>query len=178
MFFDVGFSELFLLAVLGLLILGPERLPAVARTLGGWVRRGRKMAAEFQSELEREVDMKEFRQLKHEVEQSAQPLREAADSLDEGNSILDKSLRAANRPVALGSSGQQGGEQVSEQDSSPDSGQADEQVSGQGSIEDTTESSGALEPHEPMPSTESSDYPDPASDDVTSTDAAPAKTSD
>lgn len=93
MFFDVGFSELFLLAVLGLLILGPERLPAVARTLGGWVRRGRKMAAEFQRELEREVDLQELKQLKHDIEQ---PLHEAAQTLDEGNSILDKSLREAD----------------------------------------------------------------------------------
>jgi len=39
--FDVGFSELFLLALIGLLVLGPERLPKVARTLGGLVRKAR-----------------------------------------------------------------------------------------------------------------------------------------
>jgi sec-independent protein translocase protein TatB len=39
--FDVGFAELFLLALIGLLVLGPERLPAVARTLGGMVRKAR-----------------------------------------------------------------------------------------------------------------------------------------
>lgn len=39
--FDVGFAELFLLSVIGLLVLGPERLPAVARTLGGWIRKAR-----------------------------------------------------------------------------------------------------------------------------------------
>ncbi len=100
MFFDVGFSELFLLAVLGLLILGPERLPAVARTLGGWVRRGRQMAAEFQRELEREVDLTEIKQLKNEVDQAAQPFRDAASTLDEGNSILDKTAREASKPLA------------------------------------------------------------------------------
>ena len=35
--FDVGFAELFLLALIGLLVLGPERLPAVARKLGSWI---------------------------------------------------------------------------------------------------------------------------------------------
>ena len=100
MFFDVGFSELFLLAVLGLLILGPERLPAVARTLGGWVRRGRQMASEFQRELEREVDLSEIKQLKNEVEKAAQPFRDAAETLDEGNSILNKTVRDANKPLA------------------------------------------------------------------------------
>lgn len=39
--FDVGFAELFLLAIVGLLVLGPERLPAVARTLGGLIRKAR-----------------------------------------------------------------------------------------------------------------------------------------
>jgi sec-independent protein translocase protein TatB len=39
--FDVGFAELFLLALIGLLVLGPERLPKAARTLGGMVRKAR-----------------------------------------------------------------------------------------------------------------------------------------
>lgn len=39
--FDVGFAELFLLALIGLIILGPDRLPRVARTLGGLVRKAR-----------------------------------------------------------------------------------------------------------------------------------------
>ena len=39
--FDVGFAELFLLALIGLIVLGPERLPGVARTVGGFVRKAR-----------------------------------------------------------------------------------------------------------------------------------------
>ena len=39
--FDVGFTELFLLALIGLIVLGPERLPAVARTIGGFMRKAR-----------------------------------------------------------------------------------------------------------------------------------------
>ena len=100
MFFDVGFAEIFFLAVVGLLILGPERLPTVARTLGKWVRRGRQMASEFQRELEREVDLTEIKQLKNEVDKAAQPFRDAAETLDEGNSILDKTVRDASKPLA------------------------------------------------------------------------------
>ncbi|MFK8029255.1 MAG: Sec-independent protein translocase protein TatB [Gammaproteobacteria bacterium] len=130
MFFDVGFSELFLLAVLGLLILGPERLPAVARTLGGWVRRGRQMASEFQRELEREVDLTEFKQLKQEVDEAGKPFRDAAQTLKEGNSILDKTIKGSTQSVD------------SDASASPEAPVGSDQV----------------EHHEPMPSTESSDY--------------------
>lgn len=146
MFFDVGFSELFFLAVLGLLILGPERLPAVARKLGGWVRRGRQMASEFQRELEREVDLNEFKQLKHEVDQAGQPFRDAAETLNEGNSILDKTINESIAPV------------------NPDQVDALES--------DTPLGSDTVEHHEPMASTESSDHATPAEPAATSSGRA------
>ncbi len=58
--FDVGFSELVLIFVLALLVLGPERLPKVARTVGRWLGRARQMARSMQYELERELDMKDM----------------------------------------------------------------------------------------------------------------------
>lgn len=58
--FDVGFSELVLIFVLALLVLGPERLPKVARTAGRWLGRARQMARSMQYELERELDMKDM----------------------------------------------------------------------------------------------------------------------
>lgn len=94
--FDVGFSEVFLLAVLGLLVLGPERLPAVARTLGSWVRRGRKMAAEFQRELEKEVDLQSIKDLQNELNDVAAPFKEAAQTLDQG---IEKGQAMLNRPL-------------------------------------------------------------------------------
>jgi sec-independent protein translocase protein TatB len=58
--FDVGFSELVLIFVLGLLILGPERLPRVAAQLGRWVGKARHMASQLRRQLERELDMNEI----------------------------------------------------------------------------------------------------------------------
>ena len=53
--FDVGFAELFLLALIGLLVLGPERLPAVARTLGGYVRKARASWISLRNTIESEL---------------------------------------------------------------------------------------------------------------------------
>ncbi len=54
----IGGSEFLLLCVIGLLILGPERLPRVARQLGSWVGKARQMTRSLQRQLEEEVDMK------------------------------------------------------------------------------------------------------------------------
>ena len=59
--FDIGFWELTLLAVIGLIVLGPERLPVVARTLGLWVGRAKGYVRGITSELEREVRVDDLR---------------------------------------------------------------------------------------------------------------------
>ena len=54
----IGGSEFILLCLIGLLILGPERLPAVARQLGSWVGKARQITRTFQRQLEEELDVK------------------------------------------------------------------------------------------------------------------------
>ena len=54
----VGGSEFILLCLIGLLILGPERLPRVARQIGGWMGKARQMTRSLQRQLEEEVDVK------------------------------------------------------------------------------------------------------------------------
>jgi Tat protein translocase TatB subunit len=60
--FEVGFSELVLLFVIGLLVLGPERLPKVATQLGRWVGRARRTASQLRHQLEREIALSEIEQ--------------------------------------------------------------------------------------------------------------------
>ena len=60
--FDIGFSELLVIGVLGLLVLGPEKLPKAARTLGLLVGRARRTVNNFQDELERQVRAEELRE--------------------------------------------------------------------------------------------------------------------
>ena len=55
--FDVGFGELALLFVLGLMVLGPEKLPRVAAQVGRWVGRARRTASQLRYQLEREINL-------------------------------------------------------------------------------------------------------------------------
>jgi len=59
--FDVGFSEIFVIAVVALVVLGPERLPKAARFAGLWVRRARAQWHSVKSELENEIADEELR---------------------------------------------------------------------------------------------------------------------
>lgn len=88
---DVGFSELLLLAVIGLLVLGPERLPKVARTVGYWAGRARGYVRQMTAELDREVQRAEMKQY---VEDSRRLLNQKID-LDDNASASDD-----GKPVA------------------------------------------------------------------------------
>lgn len=60
--FDIGFLELVVVAVVALLVFGPERLPKVARDAGRWVGRARRMVNQFSSEMERQIELEELRE--------------------------------------------------------------------------------------------------------------------
>jgi sec-independent protein translocase protein TatB len=63
--FDIGFSELALVCVIALIVLGPERMPQALRTLGLWFGRMRRTFVAMKTEIEREVGMDEIRQQLH-----------------------------------------------------------------------------------------------------------------
>ncbi|QHA87030.1 Sec-independent protein translocase protein TatB [Serratia rhizosphaerae] len=91
--FDIGFSELLLVLVIGLVVLGPERLPVAVRTVAGWIRALRSLAASVQNELSQELKLQELQDslkkaenaglqnLTPELKASMDELKEAADSL-------------------------------------------------------------------------------------------------
>ncbi len=68
--FDIGFSELFLIAVVALVVLGPERLPKAARFAGLWVRRARAQWYSVKSELERELASEELQRTVRDTRQT------------------------------------------------------------------------------------------------------------
>jgi sec-independent protein translocase protein TatB len=58
--FEVGFPELVLVAIIGLLVLGPQRLPKVAAEIGKWVGRARRTATQLRRQLEREIELNDI----------------------------------------------------------------------------------------------------------------------
>lgn len=69
--FEVGFTEILLIACLALLVLGPERLPKFASQIGRWTGRARSMARQLRSQLEQEVSYEDF--LKEQNKTSTAP---------------------------------------------------------------------------------------------------------
>ena len=88
--FDVGFSEILIIAVVALLVLGPTRLPHAARFAGLWVRRARAQWASVRAELEREL----------EVERVRTDLDAASASLQAPMREIETALREAGAPDA------------------------------------------------------------------------------
>jgi sec-independent protein translocase protein TatB len=58
--FDIGPGELVLVAIIGLLVLGPQRLPKVAAEIGKWIGRARRTASQLRRQLEREIEISEL----------------------------------------------------------------------------------------------------------------------
>jgi sec-independent protein translocase protein TatB len=66
--FDVGFSELVLIAVVAMIVIGPERLPKVARTAGALLGRMQRYVNNVKSEVEREMQFEDLKKLQQEIQ--------------------------------------------------------------------------------------------------------------
>jgi len=83
--FEIGFSELVLVGLVALLVIGPERLPSVARLAGFWIGKARNMMASVKAEIRQELHAEEIRQaLKDQT------------GLKEFEQMLDETSNAAN----------------------------------------------------------------------------------
>lgn len=69
--FDVGFSELMVIAVVALIVIGPERLPKVARTMGHLFGRMQRYVADVKSDINREMNLDEVRKLQSQFKDAA-----------------------------------------------------------------------------------------------------------
>lgn len=79
--FDIGFSELLIIGVVALIVIGPERLPKVARTVGAWLGRLNRYVSEVKGDIDREMRLEELRKLQDEMKASAQKYEIMADKV-------------------------------------------------------------------------------------------------
>lgn len=94
--FDVGFSELLLVGLVALVVLGPERLPGAVRTAGLWIGRIKRSFSAIKAEVEREIGADEIRRQLHN-EQILELEREMKAMKQE---ILDPAAKPASEPKA------------------------------------------------------------------------------
>jgi sec-independent protein translocase protein TatB len=94
--FDIGFSELLLIGIVGLLVLGPERLPGAVRTATLWIGRLRRQFHQIKSEVEREIGADEIRaQLRNEA--IMDELRQSRDALDSSTREIRSGVASLTR---------------------------------------------------------------------------------
>ncbi|KVX00176.1 Sec-independent protein translocase protein TatB [Shewanella frigidimarina] len=103
MFDGIGFMELLLIGILGLVVLGPERLPVAVRSLTGWIRALKRMANSVKDELEQELkidqlhadlkkaESKGLANLSPELQESIDQLKKAAESVNRPYKVEDTS---------------------------------------------------------------------------------------
>jgi sec-independent protein translocase protein TatB len=79
--FDFGFSEMVIVAVVALVVLGPERLPRVARQAGAWMGKLQRYVSDVKSDINRQMELDELRRLKTEVTDAATNLQSSVQSV-------------------------------------------------------------------------------------------------
>lgn len=94
--FEISFSELVVIMVVALVVIGPERLPKVARTMGLLWGRAQRYVNGVKADIERDMAMEEFRQLKEKVQAEAEAAQRAVKQLDQH---LDQQAQQLNATV-------------------------------------------------------------------------------
>ena len=85
--FDISFSELLIVGVIALLVLGPERLPRVARTVGHLFGRAQRYMNDVKSDIQREIDLEDISDIKKQMEDASSSIKQSVNQF--GNQIKD-----------------------------------------------------------------------------------------
>ena len=78
--FDIGFSELMVIGVVALIVIGPERLPRVARTLGHLAGRLQRYVSDVKADINREIELDELRKMRDSMQQAASEFQSTVQS--------------------------------------------------------------------------------------------------
>jgi sec-independent protein translocase protein TatB len=92
--FDIAFSEIVVIGVVALVVIGPERLPKVARTLGHMFGRLQRYVNDVKADISREMELDELRRLKNEVQTAARDLESSMTGVTRGIESTVRSVEA------------------------------------------------------------------------------------
>jgi sec-independent protein translocase protein TatB len=95
--FDIGFSELFVIGIVALIVIGPERLPKVARTAGHLFGRMQRYVNDVKADINREMELDELRKMKSQFESAA---REVETSVNQTVSAVSSEVQSAQDDLA------------------------------------------------------------------------------
>lgn len=94
--FDVGFSELIVIGIVALVVIGPEKLPRVARTLGHLLGRAQRYVNDVKSDINREIQLDELRKLQTQVVDSARNMESSIrQEMDSARASLEQPISSA-----------------------------------------------------------------------------------
>lgn len=94
--FDIGFSELMVIGIVALLVIGPERLPKVARTLGHLLGRAQRYVNDVKSDINREMQLDELKKLQAQVADSARSFEDSVrKEYDSARSTFESPVQSA-----------------------------------------------------------------------------------
>ena len=100
--FDVGFAEIILLSLIGLLVLGPERLPKVARTLGGLARKARGSWVNLKRSIETEIREEELKKplkaFEKEIKSTVDQFKSSSESIRNFDPLKSDSAQNSGKP--------------------------------------------------------------------------------
>ena len=98
--FDISFTELMVIAVVALIVIGPQRLPTVARTLGHLFGRMQRYVNDVKADISREMELEELKKLQSSMEDAARSMRDSVESVNKEvaatESELNKLAQSAN----------------------------------------------------------------------------------
>lgn len=103
--FDVSLTELMVIGVVALIVIGPERLPKVARTVGHLLGRAQRYVNDVKSDIQREIELDELRKFKNEMEDAAQGVQQSLNDTQASLQEPVQQFRAELDEVAREASG-------------------------------------------------------------------------
>ena len=96
--FDIGFSELLVIGVVALIVIGPEKLPRVARTVGHLAGRLQRYVSDVKADINREIELEELRKMRDSMQQAATDMESSVNAeLTKTADDLNKSVESVTQ---------------------------------------------------------------------------------